>query len=47
MFTVVGKHVMIKNPSTNAGGMALGSTVVRNDLIGTPIKKGHNPNMII
>jgi hypothetical protein len=42
---VVGKQVIMRKPSTKAGGRAFGITVVRNDLIGNPIRKGHNPNM--
>lgn len=41
ILTVVGKHVMMRNPSTNAGGIALGMTLFKNDFIGTPIKNGH------
>jgi hypothetical protein len=45
MFTVVGKHVMINRPSIKAGGIRLGTTVVKRDLRGAPIRNGHNPNM--
>jgi hypothetical protein len=45
MLTVVGKQVMINKPSTNAGGIRFGTTFVKKDLRGTPIRNGHNPNI--
>lgn len=43
IFTVVGKHVIIKSPSTSAGG-----TILTFDNIfwsGTPMRKGHSAKM--
>jgi hypothetical protein len=45
MFTVVGKHDIMSNPSTRAGGKRFGAAVVKRDFRGRPIKNGHIPNI--
>ena len=45
MLIVVGKHVNIKIPSSNAFGNSVGANVSRAVVNGTPTKNGHAPNV--
>ena len=45
MLTVVGKHVMIKIPSTKAEGIRLGRAKLKTDFNGRPMRSGHKPNI--
>ena len=46
MLTVVGKHVIINKPSTNAEGIRFGATLVKTLFSGTPTRKGHKANIV-
>jgi hypothetical protein len=45
MFTVVGKQVKIKRPSTRAGGISVGRNVLSDHVKGTPMSAGQAPKM--
>ena len=45
MFTVVGRQVMIRIPSTSEAGIRFGRKVVRKLFRGAPIRNGQAPNI--